>query len=260
MGRSSKANDYVTSQRAVDQHEIYNEEHEVAGIPKFVKPLTFITENQKKWYDVLSKETNKIMMCHAVAGVGKTHITLYYALERIFQKQHPQKKLIIINPTVDVGNESKLGYLPGSLEAKISNYNESAYYVLCKLMPPGKVDELIAKEKIQFRVLNFLRGVNLEDVVVVLDEAQNVSPKQLKTLMTRINDDTKLIIQGDLGQCDKYKDYTDSGFFDVWKRLKGVPGVDYMEFTPEDVIRSQIVKDVLARYAMERNIVLNGFH
>lgn len=251
MGRSK------TETRNVNE---FVEDHETTGLPKFVKPITFITENQKKWYDVLSKEENKIMMCHAVAGVGKTHITLYSALEHIYQKKHPQKQLIIINPTVDVGNESKLGYLPGTLEAKISNYNESAYYVLCKLMPKGKVDEEIAKEKIQFRVLNFLRGVNLEDVVVLLDEAQNASPQQLKTLMTRINDNTKLIIQGDLGQCDKYRDYTNSGFFDVWKRLKGVEGVDYMEFTPDDVIRSKIVKDVLAKYAQERNIVLNGFH
>jgi len=235
------------------------EELKRAGMPQFVKPLTFATENQGKWYDEISNPTNKIIMCHAVAGVGKTHITLYSALEHIFKKDRPQKKLIIINPTVDVGNENALGFLPGSLGQKIENYNESAYYVLAKLMTKSKLDELIKKEKIQFRVLNFLRGVNLEDMVVLLDEAQNVSSKQLKTLMTRINDDTKLIIQGDLGQCDKFKDWKQSGFFDVWKRLKGVEGVGYMEFTPHDVIRSKIVKDVLSRYATEENIVLNGF-
>jgi len=254
MGRSTEETTKTTS-----YDDLHSEEHNAVGIPKFIKPLTFITENQKKWYDTLTKKENKIMMCHAVAGVGKTHVTLYSALEHVFQKKRPQKTLIIINPTVDVGNENQLGFLPGSLDAKISNYNESAYYVLCKLMTKSRVDELVSKEKIQFRVLNFLRGVNLEDMVVVLDEAQNASPRQLKTLITRINDNTKLIIQGDLGQCDKYRHFEDSGFFDVWKRLKGVEGVDYMEFTPDDVIRSKIVKDVLTRYAEERNIVLNGF-
>jgi phosphate starvation-inducible protein PhoH and related proteins len=259
MGRSNNSTK-TTVGNGIPTGELFSEEHESLGLPKFLKPLTFITENQRKWYDILTDEDNKIMMCHAVAGVGKTHITLYSALEHIFLKNKPQKKLIIINPTVDVGDESKLGFLPGSLDAKIMNYNESAYYVLCKLMPKNKVDELIAKEKIQFRVLNFLRGVNLEDMVVVLDEAQNASPRQLKTLMTRINDNTKLIIQGDLGQCDKYRDYKNSGFFDVWGKLWGLRGVDYMEFTPNDVIRSQIVKDVLARYETEDTIELNGFH
>lgn len=231
------------------------------GMPKFVKPLTFITENQKKWYDVLSDPKNKIILCHAVAGVGKTHITLYKALEFIYKKDYAQRNLVVINPTVDVGNESPLGFLPGDLENKIEYYNESAHYVLKKIVTTSqKIDELLEKEKLQYRVLNFLRGLNIENTVVVLDEAQNASPKQIKTLMTRINDDTKLIIQGDLSQCDKYRDYRDSGFFDVWKRLKGVPGVGYMEFTPHDVIRSQIVKDVLARYAKEENIILNGFH
>jgi len=227
------------------------------GMPGFVKKLTFITENQRKWYDEITKEENRIIMCHAVAGVGKTHITLHKALEFLFKKGEPQKRLIVINPTVDVGNESQLGFLPGSLDQKLQNYNESAYYVLCKLMAPSKVDELVEKDKIQFRALNFLRGVNLENSVVLLDEAQNASPRQLKTLMTRIDDYTKLILQGDLGQCDKYRDYRDSGFYDVWMRLRGVEGVGYMEFTPDDVIRSTIVKNVLARYAEDDNIVLS---
>ena len=228
------------------------------GVPKFVSKLEFCTENQKIWFDILSRDNN-ILLCHAVAGVGKTHLTLWKALEFVLLRKHKHKKLIIINPTVDVGGESPLGFLPGNLDAKIMNYNDSAYYVLCKLIPEAEVVKLIEKGKIEFRALNFLRGANLEDVVVVLDEAQNASSKQLKTLITRINDGTKLIIQGDLGQCDRYSDYKQSGFFDIWKRLKGVKGVDYMEFTPDDVIRSEIVKNVLKRYAMEENIILNGF-
>jgi len=226
--------------------------------PKFVNDLTFYTENQKKWYDILSNKNN-IIMCHAVAGVGKTHITLWKALEFVLLRKHVHKKIIIINPTVDVGGESPLGFLPGDLDKKIAQYNDSAYYVLCKLVSEPEAIKLIERGKVEFRALNFLRGANLEDVIVILDEAQNASPRQIKTLMTRINDNTKLIIQGDLGQCDRYVDYRQSGFFDAWKRLKGVDGVDYMEFTPDDVIRSKIVRDVLKRYAQEENIVLNGF-
>jgi len=247
--------------------DAYTEEHNYGfkhfgrqSVPiKFVKDLEFQTDNQQRWYDILSMDNN-IIMCHAVAGVGKTHITLWKALEYVLLREFVHKKIIIINPTVDVGGESPLGFLPGDLDAKIQKYNESAYYVLCKIIPVQEVEKLLEKERIEFRALNFLRGANLDDCIVILDEAQNASPRQLKTLMTRINDNTKLIIQGDLGQCDRYTDYRQSGFFDAWKRLKGVPGVDYMEFTPDDVIRSLIVKNVLKRYASEENIVLNGFH
>lgn len=226
---------------------------------KFVKDLTFRTENQKKWYDILSAENN-IIMCHAVAGVGKTHITLWKALEYVLLRKHIHNKIIVINPTVDVGGESPLGFLPGDLDQKIAQYNESSYYILCKLIGEDEVRKLIEKGKLEFRALNFMRGLNLESAIILLDEAQNASPRQLKTLMTRIDQDSKLIIQGDLGQCDRYRDYTQSGFYDVWHKLKGVTGVEYMEFTPEDVIRSKIVKDVLARYAKQQNIILNGFH
>ena len=94
-----------------------------------------------------------------------------------------------------------------------------------------------------------------------LDEAQNASPLQLKTLITRISDDSKLVIEGDLSQCDKYRAngipaYQKSGFYDVWKRLAGVKGVYQIEFTAEDCIRSGIVKRVLERYELEEEIYL----
>lgn len=232
---------------------------EAVNIPKFVKNLTFGTENQSKYYNKIVDKNNNLVLCHAVAGVGKTHISIWAGLQQLYLKQSPIKKLIIINPTVDVGSEDKLGFLPGSLDAKISNHNESAYNIIVKIIGEQRLQELIDKKKLEFRVLNFLRGANLEDAFIIMDEAQNTSPKQLKTLMTRISDNSKLIIQGDLSQCDKYKDYRDSGFHDIWKRLKGVNGIDYVEFSPDDVIRSTIVKRILERYWEQDRIILNGF-
>jgi phosphate starvation-inducible PhoH-like protein len=130
-----------------------------------------------------------------------------------------------------------------------------------KIIGPVETKKLIEQGKIEFRVLNFLRGINFEKSYVILDEAQNASPHQLKTLITRISDDTKLIIEGDLSQCDKYRTngspaYTKSGFFDVWKRLGKLKGVYQIEFTREDCIRSGIVKRVLERYELEEQIIL----
>jgi phosphate starvation-inducible PhoH-like protein len=101
----------------------------------------------------------------------------------------------------------------------------------------------------------------MEKSYVILDEAQNASPLQLKTLVTRITDDSKLIIQGDLSQCDKYRNngtpaYQKSGFYDVWKRLAGLKGVYQIEFTKDDCIRSGIVKRILERYELEEEIYL----
>jgi phosphate starvation-inducible PhoH-like protein len=230
-------------------------------LPKVVKKIKFKTKNQKRFFKAIESDGNNIVMAHALAGAGKTYVAIQKGLELLFHKSSPIEKLIIMNPTVDVGGEDKLGFLPGDLMEKIEVHNESALYILDKIIGMGETRRLIAQGKIEFKVLNFLRGNNMEKSYVILDEAQNASPLQLKTLVTRITDDSKLIIQGDLSQCDKYRNngtpaYQKSGFYDVWKRLAGLKGVYQIEFTKDDCIRSGIVKRILERYEMEEEIYL----
>ena len=230
-------------------------------LPKVVKKIKFKTKNQKRFFKAIENDGNKIVMAHALAGAGKTYVAIQKGLELLFHKSSPIEKLIIMNPTVDVGGEDKLGFLPGDLMEKIEVHNESALYILDKIIGMAETRRLIAQGKIEFKVLNFLRGNNMEKSYVILDEAQNASPLQLKTLVTRITDDSKLIIQGDLSQCDKYRNnglpaYQKSGFYDVWKRLAGLKGVYQIEFTKEDCIRSGIVKRILERYELEEEIYL----
>ena len=231
------------------------------SLPKVIKRIKFKTRNQKRFYKAIENEGNNIIMAHALAGAGKTYISIQKGLELLLHKSSPIEKLIIINPTVDVGNEDKLGHLPGDLMEKIEVHNESSLFILNKIIGPVEVKKLIENKKIEFRVMNFLRGINFEKSYIILDEAQNASPLQLKTLITRISDESKLVIEGDLSQCDKYKNngspaYTKSGFFDVWKRLGKLKGVYQIEFTKEDCIRSGIVKRVLERYELEEQILL----
>ena len=230
-------------------------------LPKVVKKIKFKTKNQKRFFKAIENDGNNIVMAHALAGAGKTYVAIQKGLELLFHKSSPIEKLIIMNPTVDVGGEDKLGFLPGDLMEKIEVHNESALYILDKIIGMAETRRLIAQGKIEFKVLNFLRGNNMEKSYVILDEAQNASPLQLKTLVTRITDDSKLIIQGDLSQCDKYRNnglpaYQKSGFYDVWKRLAGLKGVYQIEFTKEDCIRSGIVKRILERYELEEEIYL----
>ena len=130
-----------------------------------------------------------------------------------------------------------------------------------KIIGRTRAGKMIQDNKIEIGVLNFLRGTNLENCYVILDEAQNVSPMQIKTLLTRISDNCKMIIQGDMSQCDKYKtngstNYEKSGFYDVWFRLKNVKGVEHMAFNREDCIRHELVKRILKTYEDEHEITL----
>jgi phosphate starvation-inducible PhoH-like protein len=230
-------------------------------LPNIISKIKFRTLNQKRFYSAISRDDSNIIMAHALAGAGKTYISIQRGLEMLLHKGNPIKKLIIINPTVDVGNEDKLGHLPGDLMEKIKVHNESSIYILNKIIGEVETNKLIEKGKIEFMVLNFLRGRNFEDAYIILDEAQNASPLQLKTLVTRISDSTKLIIEGDLSQCDKYRAngtpaYEKSGFYDIWKRLGAIEGVYQVEFSKEDCIRSGIVKRILNKYEEEESIEL----
>ena len=235
---------------------------QIGAIPKVVNNLEFKTQNQKIFYDIIGEPETQLVLCHGIAGTGKTYISVYKALQDVLRRGTGYDKLIIINPTVDVGNEDKLGYLPGELDKKIQQYNESTFTILDKIIGKDRTQKMIHDNKIEIGVINFLRGVNLENCYVILDEAQNVSPMQIKTLMTRISENCKMIIQGDMSQCDKYKtngvtNYEKSGFYDVWFRLKEVQGVNHMAFNRDDCIRHDLVKRILKTYEDEHTIDLS---
>jgi len=234
---------------------------DIGAIPKIVNNFKPKTLNQRVFHDIISDDNTQLVLCHGIAGTGKTYVSIYKALQDVLRRGTPYDKLIIINPTVDVGNEDKLGFLPGELSAKIQQYNESTFTILDKIIGKARAGKMIQDNKIEIGVLNFLRGTNLENCYVILDEAQNVSPMQIKTLMTRISDSCKMIIQGDMSQCDKYKtngvtNYEKSGFYDVWNRLQNVKGVNHMAFSREDCVRHPLVKRILKTYEDEHEIVL----
>ena len=235
---------------------------QIGAIPKIVNDFKPKTSNQNTFYNIIGDDETQLILCHGIAGTGKTYVSIYKALQDVLRRGTSFDKLIIINPTVDVGNEDRLGYLPGELSAKIQQYNESTFTILDKIIGKARTTKMISDGKLEIGVLNFLRGVNLENCYVILDEAQNVSPMQIKTLMTRISENCKMIIQGDMSQCDKYKtngvtNYEKSGFYDAWFRLKGVEGVNHMAFNREDCVRHPLVKRILKTYEDEHEIDLS---
>lgn len=236
-------------------------ENKVGGIPKLITPIEFKTRNQKRFYKAIESQKNQIVMAHALAGAGKTFVGIQKGIELLYQRNSGFFKMVIINPTVDVGNEDKLGHLPGDLMEKIAYHNESSIGILHKIIGEKETTRLIEIGKLEFKVLNFLRGMNFSNTYIFMDEAQNASPAQLKTLVTRIADNSKMVICGDLSQCDKFRAngipaYQKSGFYDIWKRLSGVEGIYQVEFSKEDCVRSGIVKRILERYELEEEIIL----
>ncbi len=237
------------------------EQKVVGGIPKLITPIEFKTKNQKRFYKAIESQKNQIVMAHALAGAGKTFVGIQKGIELLYQRNSGFYKMVIINPTVDVGNEDKLGHLPGDLMEKIAYHNESSIGILHKIVGEKETTRLIEIGKLEFKVLNFLRGMNFSNTYIFMDEAQNASPAQLKTLVTRIADNSKMVICGDLSQCDKFRAngipaYQKSGFYDIWKRLSGVEGIYQVEFSKEDCVRSGIVKRILERYELEEQIIL----
>ncbi len=157
-------------------------EQKVGGIPKLITPIEFKTKNQKRFYKAIESPKNQIVMAHALAGAGKTFVGIQKGIELLYQRNSGIFKMVIINPTVDVGNEDKLGHLPGDLMEKIAYHNESSLGILYKIIGEKETNRLIEIGKLEFKVLNFLRGLNFSNTYIFMDEAQNVSPSQIKTL------------------------------------------------------------------------------
>ena len=227
------------------------------SVPKFINPIEFLTERQKDFYDSIGEKDNHIIMAHGLAGCGKSFIAIQRGLEMVLSKEFPTiKNLLVIKPTVDVGSEDKLGFLPGQLEEKMNQHFESVQYIMKSVMKPEHLDNLFNRGKVEFKVVNFMRGMNLNNCFIIIDEAQNLSLLQLKTICTRINDNTKVCILGDMSQCDKFKDYRRSGFYDIWFRYAEIAGVHQMQFSPKDCIRSGIVKSILETYETDQYVNL----
>ena len=132
-------------------------ENKVGGIPKLITPIEFKTKNQKRFYKAIESQKNQIVMAHALAGAGKTFIGIQKGIELVYQRNSGIFKMVIINPTVDVGNEDKLGHLPGDLMEKIAYHNESSLGILYKIIGEKETQRLIELGKLEFKATVFLK-------------------------------------------------------------------------------------------------------
>jgi phosphate starvation-inducible PhoH-like protein len=168
------------------------------------------------------------------------------AIDLLWDEDNKYEKIIIVRPAVEA--EEKLGSLPGGLEEKLDPYIYPSYYLLNKIIGKESRERLKDEGYIEVAALAYMRGWNVDNTILVFEEAQNATPAQIKLLLTRIGFNSKFFLSGDLEQSDKYKDKTKSGLYDAKKRLENLHGVGIFEFGGEDIVRNPIIGKILERY------------
>jgi phosphate starvation-inducible PhoH-like protein len=204
----------------------------------------FLSESQKVYYDKL--HSSQITICSGPAGVGKSYISMKSAIDLLSDPTTPYEKIIIVRPAVEA--EEKLGSLPGNLEEKLDPYIFPSYYLLNKIIGKEMREKLKEIEAIEVFALAYMRGMNIDNSILVFEEAQNSTPNQMKLLLTRIGFNSKFFISGDLEQTDRYKDKTQSGLYDAMKKFQNMKDISIHEFQQNDVVRNPLITDILKKY------------
>ena len=205
------------------------------------KPIAGRTPNQQLLVDTFSK--NDLTFALGPAGTGKTYVAIALAVRALKNKE--VRKIILSRPAVEAGE--KLGFLPGDMKDKIDPYLQPLYDALEDMLPQARLQDMMDKHQIQIAPLAFMRGRTLSDAVVILDEAQNTTPQQIRMFLTRMGWNTKMIITGDMTQIDLPRGQK-SGLREALSILGGVEGIGVVELTKKDIVRHKLVTRIVNAY------------
>ena len=227
-----------------EQKKNVSRKDQITEIIKKKSKEKFLSENQKKYYDLLVG--NQITICSGPAGVGKSYIAMKAALDLLSDPLTAYEKIIIVRPAVEA--EEKLGSLPGNVEEKLDPYIFPSYYLMNKIIGKEAREKLKQIDVIEVFALAYMRGMNIDNSILIFEEAQNSTPNQMKLLLTRIGFNSKFFISGDLEQTDRYKDKRHSGLWDAIEKFKDLGDVGVFEFDKQDVVRNPLISKILKRY------------
>ena len=210
----------------------------VTSTGKIIKPKTL---GQKHYIDMIDKNT--ITFGVGPAGTGKTFLAVSMAVKAL--RAHDITKIILTRPAVEAGE--KLGFLPGDLQTKVDPYLRPLYDALFEMLGAESFSKLQERGSIEVAPLAYMRGRTLDEAFVILDEAQNTSPEQMKMFLTRLGFNYKMVITGDITQID-LPDPRKSGLIEAVKVLKGIKDIGINYFSEKDVVRHRLVQDIVKAY------------
>ena len=205
------------------------------------KPIKCKSEKQQQLVDAY--EHNDMIFATGPAGTGKTYLSIALAVRAL--KEKVIRKIILSRPAVEAGE--KLGFLPGDMKDKIDPYLQPLYDALEDMLPAVKLQDMMEKIVIQIAPLAFMRGRTLSDAVVILDEAQNTTPAQLRMFLTRMGWNTKMIVTGDMTQIDLPRGQK-SGLTEALEILNGVEGIEFVALGKKDIVRHKLVTSIVNAY------------
>ena len=209
-----------------------------AGIKRSVQPRSV---NQRKYVEAI--EQNDMVFSVGPAGTGKTYLAVAMAVAAINAKR--VSRIVLVRPAVEAGE--RLGFLPGTLQEKVDPYLRPLYDALYDLLDPERVDKMLEKNVIEVAPLAFMRGRTLNDAFIIMDEAQNTTIEQMKMFLTRMGNNSKAVITGDITQID-LPNPRKSGLLDAINILGGVEGIVFCHFDEADVVRHALVQRIVRAY------------
>jgi phosphate starvation-inducible PhoH-like protein len=209
-----------------------------AGVKRMVQPRS---SNQRKYVEAI--EQSDMVFGLGPAGTGKTYLAVAMAVSALMAKK--VSRIILVRPAVEAGE--RLGFLPGSLQEKVDPYMRPLYDALYDLIDPVKVDKMLETNVIEIAPLAFMRGRTLNEAFIIMDEAQNTTIEQMKMFLTRLGNESKAVITGDLTQID-LPNPNRSGLLDAMRVLDCVEGIKFCHFEDVDVVRHHLVQRIVRAY------------
>src|SRR5437879_1391628 len=228
----------VTEDREVSLRSLVSSGRQRNFGKKILAPKTV---NQRRYLEAI--ERNDLVFGVGPAGTGKTYLAVAMAVSALMSKQ--VARIVLTRPAVEAGE--RLGFLPGSLQEKIDPYLRPLYDALYDMLDSERVEKLLERNVIEVAPIAFMRGRTLNDSFIILDEAQNATPEQMKMVLTRQGFNSKMVVNGDVTQID-LPNARRSGLIEATEVLRGVQGISFVQFDEKDVVRHTLVQRIVKAY------------